>query len=199
MFFLGGLIFKIARSVLSLAVFAVVAAAGLVFYESRQTELEPSDAVVVLGASQFNGRPSPVLANRLDRAQSLYSSKVATRIITVGGNQPGDKYTEAAAGKAYLVERGVSAEAVIAVPYGSDTFNSLRAVSRQAAKRGINRVTIVSDPAHVARAKLIAGHFGLDAAVAPTEQGPGSEMSFDYLLRETLGILNFEIVLRWTS
>lgn len=199
MFLLGGLLFKIARAVSSLAVIAVVAAAGFVVYQSRQTATAPTDAIVVLGASQFNGRPSPVLANRLEHAQSLYSSKLAAQIITVGGNQPGDKYTEAAAGKAYLAERGVPAEVIVAVPYGSDTFSSLRAVSRQAQKRGIKTVTIVSDAAHVARARLIAGHFGLDAAVAPTEQGPGSELTFDYVLRETLGILNFEIVTRWTN
>lgn len=199
MFWFGKLAFNVVRSVVSLAVLAGLVAAGYVVWQSRQSDNAPTDAIVVLGASQFNGKPSPVLANRLDRALSLYQDKVAPLVITVGGNQPGDQFTEAAAGQAYLVDHGVPAKDVIAVPYGSDTYNSLRAVSRQAKKRDLVSVTIVSDPAHVARAKLIAGHFGLEANVAPTQTGPGSEISVDYLLRETLGILDFEIVTRWTS
>ena len=190
---------RLISSLVSLVLLAVFGAAGYVVYESRQQQLEPSDAVVVLGAAQFDGVPSPVLANRLDRALELVVvDKVAPLVITVGGKQQGDRFTEAGAGKRYLVESGLAADRVIAVTRGTDTVNSLRAVAKVARERALDTVTIVSDPAHVARVKLIAERLGLSANVAPTEDGPGSELSVDYLIRETGGILQFLAVAQWT-
>lgn len=199
MFFLGRFVFKVISSLISLAVLAVLAAGGFVLFQSKQSSSTPTDAIVVLGASQFNGTPSPVFANRLLAAAKLYKAKSAPRIMTVGANQPGDQYTEAGAGKTFLVRNGIPAKRVIAVPTGSDTVTSMSAIADRAADRQIHTITIVSDPAHVGRAKLIAEFFGLAAEVAPTKSGPGSELSVDYLVRETLGVLYFELVARWTN
>lgn len=189
---------RLLSSLVSLALLAVVGAAVFVIYESRQQQLTPTDAVVVLGAAQFDGEPSPVLANRLDHAlQLVVVDKVAPVIITVGGKQPGDRFTEAGAGRRYLIASGIAPDRVVAITRGTDTLSSLRAVAKVARERAYDRVTLVSDPAHVARVKLIAERLGLKAYVAPTEEGPGSGLSVDYLIRETGGILQFLAVAQW--
>src|SRR5699024_11108270 len=89
----------------------------------------PVDAILVLGAAQYNGTPSPVYQARLDHAKELFDAGVARRVVTVGGNQAGDRTTEGAAGKAYLAEQGLPASALTAVPTGDDTLASLRAAA----------------------------------------------------------------------
>src|SRR3954453_22671459 len=96
---------------------------------ARDDDRDPSDAIVVLGASQRNGVPAPVLEARLRQARELYVEHVAPRIVTVGGGQPGDRTTEAQSGRKWLVEQGVPSKDVVAVPTGSDTYESLAAVS----------------------------------------------------------------------
>jgi len=96
MFFVIKLVMRAVSAVISTAVLALVALSGYVYYFSLADQRATTDAIVVLGAAQFNGTPSPVFANRLDHAAELYDGKVAPLVITVGSNQPGDRYTEAA-------------------------------------------------------------------------------------------------------
>ena len=108
---------------------AVVGSAGRIWWVARHDDRPTSDAIVVLGASQFNGRPSPVLEARLDHALDLYNGDVAPVVVTVGGSRPGDRYTEGNAGRRWLVDHGVCAADAVAVEKGADTLDSLRAVA----------------------------------------------------------------------
>ena len=195
------LLFKLIKrgvsAVVSLTLFAGVLATGYVLYQSRQQVLQSTDVIVVLGASQFDGRPSPVFESRLIHAQQLFESKVAPHVVTVGGKQPGDRFTEAQSGRRYLIARGVPAQKVSAVPTGSDTLESVLAVQDLMKTKKWKSMTIVSDPAHVGRAQLMAESLGFDVYPAPTQSGAGSEVTPDYVVREVAGLLRFMAWDRW--
>jgi uncharacterized SAM-binding protein YcdF (DUF218 family) len=157
---------------------------------SGEDDRTPTDAIVVLGAAQYQGAPSPVLANRLAHAHALVEAGVADTIITVGGFQPGDISSEAQVGKEELVAEGLRRRQVIALPIGRDTEESLRAVATIAAAQGVDSITLVSDPAHVARARALAEAMGLNPRVSPTEEGPGTQLTASYVLRESAGLIS---------
>jgi uncharacterized SAM-binding protein YcdF (DUF218 family) len=175
----------------AVAVVVPVAAFAQVLTSSRATDTVRTDVVVVLGASQFWGRPSPVLEARLARGRALYEQQVAPRIVTVGGKQPGDRTTEAAAGRAWLTSQGVAGADVVAVPEGHDTLQSLIAVAHLMSDHGWQTATIVTDPAHEARSLAIARALGIEAHGAPTLTGAGSVVTLDYLARESAGLAWF--------
>lgn len=149
----------------------------------------PTDAIVVLGAAQYQGAPSPVLANRLAHARKLVKQGVSDTIITLGGFQTGDITSEAQAGKEELVADGLRSKQVIALPIGDNTQESLEAVATIANEQGLNSITLVSDPAHMARARALAEAMGLHPRVSPTQEGPGTAMPAGYVLRETAGLI----------
>ncbi|MEY2673348.1 MAG: hypothetical protein RLZZ508_1225 [Actinomycetota bacterium] len=182
---------RILSAIISFVLVVLVGTAGFIYVQSSKNELNPSDAVIVLGAAQFDGTPTEVFANRLDHAFDLVKTGVAPRVITVGGKQPGDRFTEAQAGKKYLVSKGLKRSKIFAVPMGSDTYESIAAIALLMKMKNWKSVTVVSDPAHVARSKIIMQAFGFDAYSSPTQSGPGTEVSLDYLIRETGGTLQF--------
>ena len=165
---------------------------------AQQDSAMATDAVVVLGAAQFDGEPSPVLRTRLDHAYDLYQQGVAPTIMTVGGNQPGDRFTEAEAGRNYLINRGVPAADIVAVAEGNDTIASLRAVAEQMAALGTRSATLVSDPTHMARSLAIADRLGIEAQSSPSEYGDGTSVTPEYVARETTGFLFFLINQQWS-
>lgn len=165
---------------------------------AKQDSAKATDAVVVLGAAQFDGEPSPVLRTRLDHAYDLYQQGVSPMIITVGGNQPGDRFTEAEAGRNYLIDKGVPAADVVAVPEGSDTIASLQAVAEQMAALGTRSATLVSDPTHMARSLAIADRLGIEAQSSPTASGDGTTVTPEYVARETTGFLFFLLNQQWS-
>lgn len=189
--------FVVALLTLGLVVLPLIAATTVVV-AARTDDRTPTDAIVVLGAAQFWGDPSPVLENRLQHAADLYAEDVAPRIITVGGKQPLDITTEAQAGRDWLVDAGVPRASVTPVPTGSDTLTSLTAVADKMAAKGWTSATIVTDPAHEARSLAMARALGIDAHGSPTESGAGSSLTFDYLARETAGLLYFWTFERWS-
>jgi uncharacterized SAM-binding protein YcdF (DUF218 family) len=163
---------------------------------ARQDERPRVDAIVVLGASQFDGRPSQVLRARLNHVQALYADGVASHIVTVGGRQPGDRFTEAEAGRDYLVENGVPRKAVTDAGTGHDTVTSLQAVERVFAKNSWDTAVIVTDPCHSFRAVRIAEDLGLRAAPSPARSGPAvrtRETQARYIGRETVAYLHYRI------
>lgn len=164
---------------------------------AKRDSLRATDAVVVLGAAQFDGEPSPVLRTRLDHAYDLYQQGVAPTIITVGGNQPGDRFTEAEAGRNYLVSKGVPAADIVAVPEGNDTIASLQAVAEQMAGLGARSATLVSDPTHMARSLAIADRLGIQAESSPSAFGDGTAVTAEYVARETTGFLFFLFNQQW--
>lgn len=154
------------------------------------------DAIVVLGASQFDGRPSEIFQARLDHAAALYDAGVAPVVVTVGGNRQGDRFTEAAAGGHYLRDRGVPGDAVVEVGEGSDTLGSLRAVADVAGRRSWERVVLVTDPWHSYRARSMAGSVGLSARTSPARTGPvvrSRAVELRYILRETAAYLYWRL------
>ncbi|MHA6795742.1 YdcF family protein [Pseudonocardia bannensis] len=155
------------------------------------------DAVLVLGAAQYDGDPSPVFAARLRHAVSLYERGLAPRIVTVGGSRAGDEYTEAEAGRRYLIERGVPSSAVVAVGEGSDTLGSMQAVAARAERDGWSTTLIVSDPWHSLRARTMAEDSGLEAWTSPTRRGPvvqTRETQARYIFRETGALLYYRLI-----
>jgi vancomycin permeability regulator SanA len=149
----------------------------------------PTDAIVVLGAAQYQGAPSPVLANRLAHAHELVDAGVSSRVITVGGFQVGDVTSEAQTGKEELVADGLRRAQVTALPFGENTEESVKAVATIAKSEGLASVTLVTDPAHAARTHALAAQYGLDAHVSATTEGPGTTVTSEYLLRESAGLM----------
>jgi len=186
------------------AVVGAVLVAGLViggtafqvWQVARVDDRRPVDVVVVLGAAQYDGSPSPIFAARLRHARDLYDQGVAARIVTVGGRRAGDGFTEADAGRRYLVDRGVRGEAVMAIGEGSDTLGSLRAVAAAADQRGWHTALLVSDPWHSLRARTMARDSGLQAWTSPTHSGPvvrTRETQVRYIIRETAALLFYRL------
>lgn len=171
----------------------VVQAAG-------ENEEVPSDAIVVLGAAQWNGVPSPVLAGRLDRGVELWEQGLAPVIVVVGGKQAGDEVTQGMAGFNYLREAGVPEEALRVEVEGTDTFTEMSAVAGILESEGFGTdVLVVSDPYHSMRAAAIAREVGLDPHVAPTDR----DASSTELMRETAAvsagrILGYRRLSNWT-
>lgn len=160
----------------------------LVFRTGDTDQARPVDAIVVLGAAQYDGRPSPQLAARLDHVVELWDAGVAPLVVTTGGNRPGDRFTEAQASAAYLEERGVPADAIVEVD-GNTSYDSLIEVRDELQGRGLERVLLVSDPYHALRTRLISQELGLTAYVSPTRTSPvrGSDV-FWHELKEAAGI-----------
>ncbi len=135
----------------------------------RSDHREPVDAIVVLGAAQYDGRPSPQLAARLDHVLVLWEQDVAPVIVVTGGKLPADRFTEAEASQRYLVDRGVPESAILAESDGTTTFESLDGAAPLMLGRGLDEVVLVTDPYHSYRSQLIAREVGLDARLSPTK------------------------------
>jgi uncharacterized SAM-binding protein YcdF (DUF218 family) len=179
-----------------IAVLIVGGTAFRVWQVARVDDRQQADAVVVLGAAQYDGDPSSIFESRLNHAATLFRAGVAPRIVTTGGGQPGDVYTEAEAGKRYLTEHGVPADAIVAVGEGNDTLSSLRAVADRAAADGWTSAVMVSDPWHSLRVRTMARDEGLLAWTSPTRSGPvvqTRETQARYIVRETAAILYYRV------
>jgi uncharacterized SAM-binding protein YcdF (DUF218 family) len=143
-----------------------------VFATSRDDQRQPVDAIVVLGAAQYNGKPSPVLRARLDHAVDLFREGLAPTVVVTGGIGEGDRVSEATVGRQYLVSRGVPEAAVVVRPEGRSTQVSIRSVAQWAGSHEIRRVLLVSDPFHMLRLRLEAGRTTLRAYTSPTRSSP---------------------------
>jgi uncharacterized SAM-binding protein YcdF (DUF218 family) len=156
-----------------------------VWQASKRDEAAPAQAIVVLGAAQYDGEPSPVLANRLDHAAELFEQGIAPLIVVTGGRQEGDRFTEAEAGANYLSsEHGIPGSAIERETTGENSWESLASAARFLQDDGITRVVLVSDPYHAMRIDGIAAELGLDAVVSPAD---GSS-SFGELAHETAAV-----------
>lgn len=143
-----------------------------VLWVGARDRAAPADAIVVLGAAQYSGRPSPVLQARLDHALALYRRGLAPRVILTGGTAPGDRTSEAAVGRSYLRRAGIPATAMLMEAEGRTTRASLTAVAAVAGPLAIRRVILVSDPFHLLRARTIARRLGLEALTSPAQRLP---------------------------
>jgi uncharacterized SAM-binding protein YcdF (DUF218 family) len=188
----GRLVVRVLGALVTAALLLAGSTAAAIWWIARQDARPTSDAIVVLGSAQYNGVPSSIFEARLEHARELYEEGVAPVIVTVGGKATGDTFTEAEAGRDYLAQSGVPADALLAVPQGADTLQSVRAVAADFDERSWNSAVLVSDPWHAMRAERMAEDAGLDATSSPTRQGPAVQTratQFRYILRETAAYL----------
>ncbi|WP_091244799.1 YdcF family protein [Klenkia soli] len=170
----------------------VVSTATAIWWTARQDAEPRSDAIVVLGSAQYNGVPSSIFEARLEHALALWQDGVAPVVVTVGGKKDGDEFTEAEAGRDYLLDAGIPADDLVAVTDGVDTLESMRLVAAEFDDRGWSTAVLVTDPWHVMRAERMAEDAGIDAASSPTRQGPAVQTratQFRYIVRETAAYL----------
>ena len=185
--------------IVSLLVALVVLYVGVTFVQvvlaSRRDETRKVDAVVVFGAAQYNGRPSPVLKARLDHAADLYHRGFADTVVVTGGRQPGDQFTEATASARYLATRGVPDSSIVRETQGHNSWQSLAAAARILQQRGDETVLLVSDPFHNLRIGAMGDELGLRASVSPTKSSPIRGWSvLSYLGKETVAVAAGRIV-----
>jgi uncharacterized SAM-binding protein YcdF (DUF218 family) len=178
------------RGLVALLLIPVLGYAGCflaVLLVSRQDQRQRADAIVVLGAAQYNGKPSPVLRARLDHALALYREGLASTVVVTGGIGEGDRVSEATVGQQYLTAQGVPRQAIIVRPEGRSTQASITAVARWAQPLEVRRVLLVSDPFHMLRLRFEARNSGLEALASPTTTSPISAS-----VRRELGFLGAE-------
>jgi uncharacterized SAM-binding protein YcdF (DUF218 family) len=140
--------------------------------QSTRDQAAAADAIVVLGAAQYNGRPSPVFRARLNHAAALYQRGLAPVLLVTGGVGTGDSLNEAIVGRAYLARLGLPADALIALPAGDDTYASLGEVARWFEGRANRRVLLVSDGFHMLRLRIIARRLRLLPLTSPATGSP---------------------------
>ena len=197
--------FRIRQRVVAACAIAILLGVGYylvslfqVWSTGRAADDGPVDAIVVMGAAQYDGRPSPQLAARLDHVVELWPEGLAPLVVVTGGNIPGDRFTEAEASATYLAERGVPMDALLLENDGSNSYESLEGVAALLDERGLDEVLIVTDPYHALRSRLIAEEVGLDClgvvdghvgrhrwriAAPPPPGGRGSGRRTDHRIR----------------
>lgn len=161
----------------------------------RTDDARTADVLVVLGAAQFDGRPQEYLVARLQHARQLYRSGTATHVLTLGGKQPGDRFTEGEAGKTWLVDHGIPAKDVVAVGEGGDTLSSVKAAAEVMEKNGWTSAVVVTDPWHELRSTTMLRDQGIAVYGSPTPTGPshgGLSVVTRYVARETVAYLAYE-------
>jgi uncharacterized SAM-binding protein YcdF (DUF218 family) len=162
-----------------------------------QDQALPSDAIAVFGAAEYDGRPSPVFRSRLDHAEALYNKGIAPLIITLGGDG-GDRYSEGAVGRNYLMGSGVPESDIIAETESTSTKESVRRLAVIARTNGLHRMVVVSDGTHLFRIHQICAANGLDVltsprARVPIEGNPGqTERIVHEILSYTLWLLHLD-------
>ena len=159
---------KVGAVAVSIVVTYVLVCVGQVWLLGRTDQARPTQAIVVMGVAQYDGRPSPQLQARLDHVLTLWNAGLAPLVVTTGGNQPGDRFTEAEASRRYLVEAGVPESAILFENEGSSTLESLQRVDSLLDAQDITEVVIVTDAYHAARSRLVARSLGLQAHVSAT-------------------------------
>ncbi len=166
-----------------------------VWQAAHQDQARPVQAIVVLGAAQYDGVPSPDLAARLDHTLLLWHERLAPVVVVTGGKERGDRYTEAAAGANYLAARGVAQADILREVAGRNTWESLQSAAAFLEARGIRRVLLVSDPFHDERILLMTSELGLTSYVSPTPTSPlGHDAVDGHYVRETLEVAAGRIV-----
>jgi uncharacterized SAM-binding protein YcdF (DUF218 family) len=192
----GSLVLRLVAVLIIAAVLIGGSTALAIWWTARQDSRPRSDAIVVLGSAQYNGVPSSIFEARLEHARKLFQQGVAPVVVTVGGKKSGDQFTEAEAGRDYLAHEGVPGRALLAVPEGVDTLQSMKDVATVFRARGWHSAVLVTDPWHAMRAERMAEDSGMDVASSPTRQGPAVQTrttQFRYILRETAAYLVYRV------
>jgi uncharacterized SAM-binding protein YcdF (DUF218 family) len=184
---------RIARRIVTIGMVTVfslwVVSAAAVLVWSARDEARPAQAIVVLGAAQYSGKPSPVLRARLDHALDLWNRHLASLLILTGGTGSGDTTSEAAVGRKYAKRHGVPDSAILVENEGRTTSESMRAVAGMLEVRGLQSALLVSDPFHMLRLRILARRFGFTPYTSPTRTSPISpnrEERWKYMFSESI-------------
>lgn len=168
---------------------AWILSATAVLVWSGKDEARPADAIVVLGAAQYAGRPSPVLKARLDHGVELWRRNPTGLLVLTGGTGSGDTTSEAEVGRAYARKKGLPDSAIVVENTGRTTSESMRSVAEIMRERRKTTAVLVSDPFHMLRLWLIAKRLGLTAYTSPTRTSPISpnrEQRWKYIISESI-------------
>ncbi len=158
--------------------------------QSTRDEARPADTILVLGAAEYRGRPSPVLKARLDHALSLYWNKMAPSLITTGGAGGDPDYTEGGVGRSYLIEHNVPSEAIVVEPEGETTAHSIAAAGEIMQRMGLKSCILVSDGYHIYRAKKMLEFRGITVYGSPRQSSPRGDLAEWWLyFRQSVGYL----------
>jgi len=186
-------------AVVVLAVLGILLATAVAVWRAAHTDdarrIDHADVIVVLGAAQYNGTPTPVFVGRLEQAELLYHEHRASRVLVLGGNQPGDVTTEAASGRNYLIGHGLPPASVWAEPEGNDSYESLEAAARFMRAHDLHSAFLVSDPWHNLRIKKMASDLGIKGYASATWHSAARSEStrFEGYVRETFAYLYYRI------
>lgn len=167
-------------------------------HQAQLDEARPAEVIVVLGAAEYNGRPSPVFKSRLDHAYDLYSRNLAPRILTTGGSGGELVHTEAEVGRQYLAGRGIPVEMIFIEPEGSTTAQSTAASAEIIKRMGWSSCILVSDGYHLYRAKRMMLSYGLNCVGSPRQAKEVSSLQAGWVyLRQAVGYSLFDFGLRF--
>jgi uncharacterized SAM-binding protein YcdF (DUF218 family) len=155
-----------------LAVVYIGSIVNVIYRQSEVDEARPADVIMVLGAAEYRGKPSPVLRARLDHALDLYRRKLAPRILTTGGAGGDPVFTEGEVGRDYLVKRGVPSEAIILEAESESTMHSTAAAAEIMRRMNLKSCIVVSDAYHIFRVKKMLEFRGLDVYGSPRRAEP---------------------------
>jgi uncharacterized SAM-binding protein YcdF (DUF218 family) len=173
--------------VLAIVVYLVVTGVQ-VYLTGRRYEPHAAEAIVVMGAAQYNGVPSPDLQARLNEAKLLWQQHYATTIVVTGSKEPGDNFTEAQASSSYLVANGIPGKDIFQAG-GRDSWANLADASTVLMAHGDKTILLVSDGFHEDRCLAIASSLGLTASPTPTQTSPIRGWSTaSYYAKETVGV-----------
>jgi uncharacterized SAM-binding protein YcdF (DUF218 family) len=188
-----------ALAMLVLAALVVVVVTAIAVWRAAHVDaasrIEGADAIVVLGAAEYDGKPSPVFAGRLEHAVLLFNEGRASTVLVLGGSRPGDISTEADAGATYLVSAGLPSSDVVPIPHGSTTLESLEAAATYMRDHDLRSAFLVSDPWHNLRIQRMASDLGIDGYPSATwhsaARSEGTRL--DGYVRETLAYLYYRL------
>ena len=164
-------------------------------HTDEASEIDAADVILVLGAAQYGGEPSPIFKGRLDHGFLLYQKGFAERIMVLGAGQEGDETTEADAGARYLIERGIPEEVVHSSPEGTTTYESLSAAARRMQTQQLDSAFLVSDPWHNLRIRRMARDLGIEGYVSATWHSAARSQStrLQGYTRETFAYLYYRV------
>jgi uncharacterized SAM-binding protein YcdF (DUF218 family) len=182
------IIFKVLLIIVVVAALYFVVTGAQVWLTSRKSEPQKSQAIIIMGAAQYNGVPSPDLLARVQDAYALYREHLAPLIVATGAKEPGDHYTEAESEAAWLERNGVPSSAVVEVG-GRTTWQNLTLAAAVLERRGLHQVLIATDGFHEDRCLAISSELGLQARPVPATNSPIRGWStFPYFMKETAAV-----------
>jgi uncharacterized SAM-binding protein YcdF (DUF218 family) len=189
----------VAIAVVLVSLLGLLISSGIAVWRAAHVDearrVDQADVILVLGAAQYNGRPSSTFEGRLRQAANLYRKGFSDRVLVLGGKQPGDRTTEAEAGESWLVAEGLPEEAVSAEPVGNTTLESLKAAASYMREQDMKTAFLVSDPWHNLRIRKMARDLGIQAYVSATwHSAARSEWKrFSGYSRETFAYLFYRV------